>query len=145
MGNRAVVVLESAPKVGIYLHWNGGPESVLAFLQATKDRGARSPGSDPSYCLARLVQTITEFFSSDGTYDSSVGVGVLEDLGEKDDGNGVYYVGDDWEITRRKHTHDLTRTVGQLAERDLAKYHNIVGGIAEATAHHRDRVGKEVS
>ena len=136
MGNQAVVVLESAPEVGIYLHWNGGPESVLAFLQAAKDRGVRSPGSDPPYCLGRLVQTIGEFFSEDGTYDTSLGVGVLADLDVHGD-NGVYYVGDEWEISRREHTHDLTRTVGQLAEHDRKKYNDIVEGLAELTAANR--------
>ena len=35
MGNRAV--LEFKDGTGIYLHWNGGPESVLAFLDAAKE------------------------------------------------------------------------------------------------------------
>ena len=45
MGNRAVVIFDDDPNVGsslgVYLHWNGGPESVLAFMQATQERCSR--------------------------------------------------------------------------------------------------------
>lgn len=37
MGNRAVISFdENDNATGVYLHWNGGPESVLAFLAAAK-------------------------------------------------------------------------------------------------------------
>jgi hypothetical protein len=40
MGNRAVISFsEAKTATGIYLHWNGGPESILAFLDAAKKLG----------------------------------------------------------------------------------------------------------
>ena len=46
MGNRAVIAFEQNGKqdknsVGIYLHWNGGRDSVEGFLQTAKDYGVR--------------------------------------------------------------------------------------------------------
>ena len=40
MGNRAVVTNKNQD-IGIYLHWNGGPESVCAFLTYAKALGVR--------------------------------------------------------------------------------------------------------
>ena len=42
MGNRAVIGFEQDKKrdkksVGIYLHWNGGRDSVEGFLKVAKD------------------------------------------------------------------------------------------------------------
>jgi len=42
MGNRAVITAGTTPASPcIYLHWNGGYASVLAFLKAAKDLGIR--------------------------------------------------------------------------------------------------------
>lgn len=82
MGNRAVITLDQNPNdrsMGIYLHWNGGPESVLAFAEAARHFGVRT--SDVSYGTARLAQIIGNYFG--GT--SSLGVGTLAYL---DTGNG---------------------------------------------------------
>jgi hypothetical protein len=101
MGNRAVITFsENRSKgVGIYLHWNGGLESVLAFLDAAKARGFRDPASDPSYAMARLCGLIHEFF---GVRDScSLGVGLLSALHTDNWDNGVYVVGKDWAIVDR--------------------------------------------
>jgi len=99
MGNRAVITAsESKTKgVGIYLHWNGGPESIAAFLQVCKDREYRSPGSDQSYAMARLTGVIHEFF--DGGL--SVGLGDISNLDTDNFDNGVYVIGGDWEVTGR--------------------------------------------
>ena len=69
MGNRAVVTVEGSA-TGVYLHWNGGEESVTAFLRAAKDLGVRGPVSDTSYFYARFVQIIGNYFG--GT--TSVGI-----------------------------------------------------------------------
>lgn len=61
MGNRAVVTVKGS-SVGIYLHWNGGIESVTAFLRAAKDLGVRDPVNDPAYFYARFVQLVGNFF-----------------------------------------------------------------------------------
>lgn len=101
MGNRAVITFSEnrSTGVGIYLHWNGGLESVLAFLDAAKARGFRDPASDPSYAMARLCGLIHEFF---GVRDScSLGVGLLSSLDTDNWDNGVYVVGKDWAIVDR--------------------------------------------
>ena len=63
MGNRAVITasLSNDPQtsndIGIYLHWNGGRDSVEAFLEYCKRRGFRPPDQD-NYGWARLCQVI---------------------------------------------------------------------------------------
>ena len=71
MGNRAVIAFTQEGKknkktVGIYLHWNGGRDSVEGLLQAAKDYGIR--GGD--YGVARLIQIICN------TFPGCLGVGV---------------------------------------------------------------------
>lgn len=94
MGNRAVIKIEGE-STGIYLHWNGGVESVLGFLKAAKDLGVRDPKGDPSYCLARLTQIIGNFFG--GTL--SVGLGVADRMDNSD--NGTFVIGSGFQIVRR--------------------------------------------
>jgi len=89
MGNRAVITLAKKPtsnSVGIYLHWNGGAESVLAFAEAAKHLGVRL--YDETYATARLAQIIGNFFG--GTL--SVGVGILKHLDCENYDNGTYKV-----------------------------------------------------
>jgi hypothetical protein len=91
MGNRAVVVFadDQGPKpVGVYLHWNGGPESVYAFLDFMKERKLFH---DSSYATARLAQVAANFFGG----NCSVGiVGVNpNEIGACSPGdNGIYVV-----------------------------------------------------
>lgn len=87
MGNRAVVTVKGS-KVGVYLHWNGGRESIEAFLRAAKDLGVRDPVSDTSYFYARFTQIVANFFG--GTL--SVGVDSLTKLDTSGD-NGVFVIG----------------------------------------------------
>ncbi|MCA6566604.1 MAG: hypothetical protein IM559_21095 [Pseudanabaena sp. M151S2SP2A07QC] len=104
MGNRASIILTD--KSGdisptIYLHWNGGPESVLAFLAELKRRG--QVGHSVEYSTARLIAIISEFFRQNGeglTNDGlSLGISApvsdlskesLEQVNPGD--NGVYIV-----------------------------------------------------
>lgn len=125
MGNRAVIAYESMPEVGIYVHWNGGLESILAFLEETRKRGARTPGGDKTYSLARLCQTIIEFFSSDGDYQNNVGIGLLSALDCDNHDNGLYWIGEDWKIVRREHAResDASRlTVDDLSPSERGQY-----------------------
>lgn len=106
MGNRAVIAYVPSGRelpttykdaigqdiVGIYLHWNGGVESVQAFLDAAKNYGV----SANDYGLARLTQLIGNFFG--GAY--SLGVGPVEELDVDNYDNGTYLV-QDWEIKDR--------------------------------------------
>lgn len=75
MGNRAYVVFadENAKSVSpaVYLHWNGGPESVYAFLDELNRRKVRA---DQNYECARFIAIVSEFFDQDGYGGSSLGV-----------------------------------------------------------------------
>lgn len=100
MGNRAVITTSTSRKgFGIYLHWNGGIESVLAFLDAAKERTYRDPEYDPTYSMARLCGLIHEFFGVDS--ESSLGIGLLQELDCDNHDNGVYVIGKDWQIIDR--------------------------------------------
>lgn len=75
MGNRANVVFHN-PKTGkispgVYLHWNGGPESVYAFLDELDRRNVRA---DQEYEVARFVHIVADFFDSDAAGSLSLGV-----------------------------------------------------------------------
>jgi hypothetical protein len=61
MGNRAIIAFEGEP-TAIYLHWNGGPESVYAFLDYAEQHAGMQRGWDDGYTVARLVQIIGNFF-----------------------------------------------------------------------------------
>jgi hypothetical protein len=98
MGNRAVVSVEGST-VGVYLHWNGGAESVTAFLKAAKDLGVRSPTDDTSYFYARFVQIVGNFFG--GT--TSVGVGAIAELDTNNGDNGHFIIGADFAIIGHKY------------------------------------------
>lgn len=96
MGNRAVITTRENfdnDGTGIYVHWNGGRESVTAFLEYCKRKGYRSLTDDPDYGFARLAQVIANFFS-DGF---SVGVGKMSNLDYDNGDNGTYIV-DGWDI-----------------------------------------------
>lgn len=100
MGNRAVITTKGIgnKRVGIYLHWNGGRDSVNAFLCYCKIRGFRGPVSD-CYGMARLTQIISNFF----TGDLSIGVDTIDRLDCDNWDNGLYIIDDDWHICERKY------------------------------------------
>lgn len=98
MGNRAVIT-DTKRTTALYLHWNGGRDSVEAFLEYCRLKRYRSPSTDPAYAFARLAQVVGNYFGG------SLSVGVLPYTGDANmmclgDDNGVYVVGD-WEIVER--------------------------------------------
>lgn len=103
MGNRALITLKSLTKenkvIAVYVHWNGGIESVKAICEVCKARGFRTPAGNPEYALARFIGVWHEFF---GVTDStSLGVMLMDWNNAKGywSDNGVYTIGKDWEIT----------------------------------------------
>src|SRR5688572_21773385 len=102
MGNRAVITLKPhegknyESQVGIYVHWNGGRDSIEAFLTYCKLHGFRSPSSD-SCGFARLTQVIANFFGGDGL---SIGIDTCRHLDCDNYDNGVYLI-KDWKIVGR--------------------------------------------
>lgn len=100
MGNRAVITYKGRGKkrVGIYLHWNGGRDSVNGFLAYCKAKNFRGPVSD-CYGMARLTQIISNFFGG----GLSIGVDTLDRLDCDNMDNGLYIIDDDWHIVGRKY------------------------------------------
>lgn len=100
MGNRAVITTEENFKnngVGVYLHWNGGRDSVEGFLKYCELKGYRSPDSD-CYGWARLIQVISNFFGG----SLSVGIDTIDHLDCDNWDNGVYLI-KGWEIVGREY------------------------------------------
>jgi hypothetical protein len=124
MGNRAVIAFvndkgeKDKNSVGIYLHWNGGRDSVEGFLAYAKKQGVRG-NTDSSYCVARLAQIIGNTFG--GTL--SVGVGIVKNLDCDNYDNGVYWV-KDFEIVDREYK--------QRAEQQNYKLDDFVAHCAKA-------------
>ena len=47
MGNRAVITASTAPDApSIYLHWNGGRDSVEGFLKAARDLSIKGTSAE---------------------------------------------------------------------------------------------------
>lgn len=111
MGNRACVIFTNKIDGGkgydidrvyspcIYLHWNGGPESVYGFLAELERREVRHDAA-----AARFVQIVGEFFDIDSRSGLSLGINngpskatpilplALKPWDYGDD-NGIYLVG----------------------------------------------------
>lgn len=83
-------------KIGVYLHWNGGYDSVNAFLQYCKRKGFRSPVED-CYGWARLCQVIGNFFGG----RLSLGIDILNKLDCDNYDNGVFIIDENWDIVGR--------------------------------------------
>lgn len=103
MGNRAIITIDVKPKernylprLGVYLHWNGGRDSVEAFLEYCRLKNYRSPEKD-CYGWARFAQVISNFFGG----SNSIGIDIVSRLpsGRYCD-NGVYFIRN-WKITKR--------------------------------------------
>lgn len=99
MGNRAVITTNEQDnfRVGLYLHWNGGRDSVNAFLCYCKLKGYRGPVSD-CYGLARLTQVIGNYFCG----GLSLGIDSIGHLDCDNGDNGVYLIDDNWHIVGRE-------------------------------------------
>ena len=101
MGNRAIIT-DTDRTLAVYLHWNGGRDSVEGFVEYCRLKGYRSD----DYGWARLCQVIGNFFGG-GT-----SVGILpytddESMCSYGDDNGVYVVDmAKWEIVDRVYPWD---------------------------------------
>lgn len=114
MGNRAVITTKDK-KIGVYLHWNGGRDSVEAFLKYCELKGYRAPETD-CYGWARLCQVIGNFFGG----DLSIGIDQYNRLDTDNGDNGVYVI-EDWKIVDRlfiswpeQHEYDLVAMLKEI-------------------------------
>lgn len=113
MGNRAVIATKESFEnngLGIYLHWNGGYDSVSAFLKYCELKDYRTPDTD-NYGWARLCQVIGNFFG--GT--TSVGIDTVDKLDCDNWDNGVYII-EGWKIVDRKYNHGSEQMNYELEE-----------------------------
>ena len=126
MGNRGVVAFvredqEFDPEktVGVYMHWNGGRDSIDAFLLATKE--AMKGRVDPAFAPARFVQCVTTWMPG----NSSVGLATCNELDCDNGDNGTYLVDPaSLEIHGRRHYdheeqagYDIREIADQIAAR----------------------------
>ena len=102
MGNRAIIK-GVGTNLGVYVHWNGGYDSIHAFTQYCKLKGYRSPESDPAYGTARLAQVIGNFFGGSCSVgiENMAGETILtpEIVKEYYLDNGIYEI-ENWEIVK---------------------------------------------
>ena len=125
MGNRAVIafVADDGTQdkdlcLGIYLHWNGGRDSVEGFLEYAKKQGLRSG----DYGVARLCQIIGNTFG--GTL--SLGVDVVRNLDYDNFDNGLYWVDKEFNIVGREYITD------DFKEQQQYKLDEFVAHVAKA-------------
>lgn len=100
MGNRAVITTEQNFKnngIGVYLHWNGGRDSVNAFLKYCDLKDYRYPETD-CYGWARLCQVIGNFFGG----GLSLGINTVDKLDCDNGDNGVYFI-EKWKVVGREY------------------------------------------
>ena len=95
MGNCAVITTPER-KVGLYLHWNGGRDTVEPLLRYCELQGYRAPSHD-TYGWARLCQVAGNFFGG----STCVGIGPYTTDGRMDPGDNGIYVIDGWKIVER--------------------------------------------
>jgi len=124
MGNRAVITAApfKASNVGLYLHWNGGLESVTGFCEACAELGYRSPETD-SYGWASLAYAIGLFFKHDGL---SMGIDKVSTLDTDNGDNGTWTIRE-WRIVGNKYG----RAPGVLTAEQRAKADKIRDTIIE--------------
>lgn len=98
MGNRAIIQPINST-MGVYLHWNGGLDSVTAFLKYCEMKDYRPFGGKYSdgYGIARFCQVVGNFFGG------NLSIGLVNNV-TKDDAegldNGIYII-DGWKIVKR--------------------------------------------
>lgn len=98
MGNRAVITTEEK-QIGIYVHWNGGRESIETFLAYCDLKNYRPPETD-DYGWARMCQVIGNFFGG----STSIGIDKYERLDRDNYDNGVYII-ENWKVIGREFQH----------------------------------------
>lgn len=94
MGNSAIIKARGNNNKGVYLHWNGGRDSVEAFLKYCQLRGFRSFEDD--YGIARFTQIVSNFLGGDG-----LSIGITDNPTCWGTDNGIYIV-EGWEIVGRE-------------------------------------------
>jgi len=117
MGNRAVIGWQdhdgkfSEDSVGVYFHWNGGRDSVEAFLAYCEMVGFVSPTYD-NYGIARFAQVAANWFGGDGL---CIGVDRIDRL-DADNGDNGLYICNGWRIVDRRYHHGKEQLIYSLID-----------------------------
>jgi len=82
MGNRAFIAINDSPEAGLYLQWNGGPESVYAFTDAALQLGC--------FALSGLVFLARAFFGLNQKHAYVEGYADPDTAANFADDNGLY-------------------------------------------------------
>ena len=140
MGNRAVITTERKD-LGVYLHWNGGKDSVQAFLKYCELKGYASPEYD-TYGWARLCQVIGNFFG--GT--NSVGISRYEESDRDNFDNGVYIIRN-WQIVGREYfkggeqlNYDLEDMLNQMRQMQKLGSMSSIMGMLPGLAKYKEQI-----
>ena len=123
MGNRAVITFDSVDSnaIAVYVHWNGGRDSIEGFLKATRILMGGRLG-DELYARARFIQVVGLNFPG----ALSFGVDTYKSLENWDADNGVYIV-DSATMTIKGRKHDSYydgTTFAEQKEYDLNEFTN---------------------
>ena len=94
MGNSAIIKAIGNDNKGVYLHWNGGRDSIEAFLKYCQLKGFK--GFEDDYGMARFIQIVSNFISGDG-----LSIGITDKPLSWGTDNGIYIV-EGWEIVGRE-------------------------------------------
>jgi hypothetical protein len=137
MGNRGTVIFHNGKKeisCAVYLHWNGGADSIYNFIEEGKKRKSLSHSVD--YAAARFIQIVGEFM--DETEQGSTSLGVvngpkaitikqLSKVQTDSSDNGLYVFNiADWSCRRFTETYtekngEYTSTFNEMSKEEVAK------------------------
>ena len=156
MGNRAAVIFQEEDEISpiVYLHWNGGPESVYQFVEELNRRCVRC---DAAYECARFIHIIGDFMDQDKAGSLSLGVSQAPKAIAADDAemvvwmgaagdNGVYVINRGAGWVRRFHdgkeapAEDVTKELKEAKESD---YWTKKGGFATLFKKLRPKIDNE--
>ena len=133
MGNRAVITTKER-KIGLYLHWNGGRDTVEPLLKYCELQGYRSPSQD-CYGWARMCQVMGNFFGG----SLSLGIGTYTTDRQMDPGDNGVYIIEGWRIAdhlRTEYDSDWNpigmRSFEPSEEEDWHKFNEMLHAFDEA-------------
>jgi len=97
MGNRAVMEFEGS-EIGIYLHWNGGRNSVEKFLKRTRDILICTSNHEVDSLVEKVASVIDKCLG-----ENSAVVGEVKFLDQDNYDNGTYIINRSLHIVGRRY------------------------------------------
>ncbi len=118
MGNRAWIIGEGSAQ-GIYVQWNGGRDSIEAFLAYAKLRGLSglNSGQDKNGGYFAFITILCNFFGNDGYNVYPIDSAEMQQVGTETTftDNGGYVI-DGWEIIKRIHPPRTEQSIYDLID-----------------------------